>query len=247
MGALHLPFWVGVEVEHGDWARCSAEAGLSKFDNASLQLSFPLQADQPPQWPASLVLHRSRRVCSPGLLQAFARCPRRRKEMRSGHQASGNAHSDHGSTKMSRPYGMLALNLAISLAIMYFVMFAMINSLGEFIQNLNFLYMALMMWAPMGTLMLVMMGGMYRNKRLNLVLHGLFALIFVLSFIGIREQSLVGDRQFVRSMIPHHSGAILMCREAQISDPEIKDLCETDIIPSQRKEVEQMKAILARL
>jgi predicted membrane protein len=167
--------------------------------------------------------------------------------MRSGHQASGNAHSDHGSTKMSRPYGMLALNLAISLAIMYFVMFAMINSLGEFIQNLNFLYMALMMWAPMGTLMLVMMGGMYRNKRLNLVLHGLFALIFVLSFIGIREQSLVGDRQFVRSMIPHHSGAILMCREAQISDPEIKDLCETDIIPSQRKEVEQMKAILARL
>jgi uncharacterized protein (DUF305 family) len=148
---------------------------------------------------------------------------------------------------MGRAYGMLALNLAISLAIMYFVMFAMINSVGEFIQNLNFLYMALMMWAPMGSLMLVMMGEMYPNKRLNLALHGIFALIFIFSFIGIRQQGLVGDRQFVRSMIPHHSGAILMCREARITDPEVKKLCEADIIPSQRKEVEQMKAILARL
>jgi uncharacterized protein (DUF305 family) len=95
--------------------------------------------------------------------------------------------------------------------------------------------------------MLVMMGEMYPNKRLNLALHGIFALIFIFSFIGIRQQGLVGDRQFVRSMIPHHSGAILMCREARITDPEVKKLCEADIIPSQRKEVEQMKAILARL
>jgi hypothetical protein len=164
-----------------------------------------------------------------------------------GHQENVNRRAGHVSGIMGRPYAMLAINLAISLAIMYLVMFAMINSLGEFVQNLNFLYMALMMWAPMGSLMLVMMGGMYRNKRLNLVLHGIFALVLVFSFVGIRQQALVGDRQFVRSMIPHHSGAILMCREAQITDPEIKELCEAKIIPSQRKEVEEMKAILARL
>jgi hypothetical protein len=160
------------------------------------------------------------------------------------HAMSGQAM--HDSAMMRRHYLMLALNLAISLAIMYFVMFAMINSLGEFIQNLNFLYMALMMWAPMGSLMLLMMSGMYRNKTLNLALHGLFALVFALSFIGIRQQSLVGDSQFLRSMIPHHSGAILMCREAKLKDPVIVDLCRNNIIPSQREEVEQMKALLAR-
>ncbi len=167
--------------------------------------------------------------------------------MQQGHEQHGmNQQAMHDPTMMRRHYGMLALNLAISLAIMYFVMFAMINSLGEFIQNINFLYMALMMWAPMGSLMLLMMSSMYRNKALNLALHGLFALVFILSFIGIRQQALVGDRQFLRSMIPHHSGAILMCREAQLKDPVIVDLCQNNIIPSQRREVEEMKALLAR-
>lgn len=160
-------------------------------------------------------------------------------------------HEQHGAdsktmqdSMMTRQhYKMLAMNLAISLAIMYFMMFTMINSLGELYQNINFLYMALVMWAPMGTLMLLMMSGMYRNKRLNLALHAAFAMIFVLSFVAIRQQGLVNDQQFLRSMIPHHSGAILMCREAQLSDPRVKELCQ-NIIPAQRQEIEEMKAIL---
>lgn len=160
-------------------------------------------------------------------------------------------HEQHGAdsktmqdSMMNRQhYKMLAMNLAISLAIMYFMMFTMINSLGELYQNINFLYMALVMWAPMGTLMLLMMSGMYRNKRLNLALHAAFAMIFVLSFVAIRQQGLVNDQQFLRSMIPHHSGAILMCREAQLSDPRVKELCQ-NIIPAQRQEIEEMKAIL---
>jgi len=142
-------------------------------------------------------------------------------------------------------YKMLGLNLAISLAIMYVVMFSMIYSLGEFIQNINFFYMALMMWAPMGSLMLLTMGSMYRNKKLNVMLHGAFALVFVLSFVGIREQGLVGDNQLLRSMIPHHSGAILMCEEGSLSDPQIKRLCD-GIIASQKAEIAEMKALLER-
>ena len=142
-------------------------------------------------------------------------------------------------------YVMLGLNLAISLAIMYFVMFAMIWTWGEFFQNINFFYMALMMWAPMGSLMLLTMGMMYPNEKLNMALHAAFALIFILSTIGIREQGLVGDRQFLRSMIPHHSGAILMCEEAAINDPAIKRLC-AEIIVAQKTEIAQMKALLER-
>lgn len=153
--------------------------------------------------------------------------------------------SEIGPEMMRSHYKMLGLNLAISLAIMYVVMFAMIYSFGEFIQNINFFYMALMMWAPMGSLMLLTMGSMYANKKLNMVLHVAFALVFLLSFVGIREQGLVGNSQFLRSMIPHHSGAILMCEKASLSDPQIKRLCD-GIIEGQKAEIAEMKALLAR-
>jgi hypothetical protein len=154
-----------------------------------------------------------------------------------------NAKMDPQMTK--RHYMMLAVNLGLSLVIMYVAMFAMIWTLGEFIQNVNFFYMALVMWAPMAIVMLLTMGSMYQNKRLNLILYAAFAVTLLLSFAAIRNQSLVGDRQFLKSMIPHHSGAILMCEQANISDPEIKSLCQ-NIIVSQKAEIAQMKSLLER-
>ena len=145
----------------------------------------------------------------------------------------------------SKPYVMLAVNLGLSLLVMYLAMFAMIWSWGEFIQNVNFFYMALVMWAPMGAIMLATMGGMYQSRGLNAALYVAFAAIFVLSLLGIRQQSLVGDDQFLRSMIPHHSGAILMCEEAKLTDPEIRQLCG-EIIEAQKEEIAQMKRIMAR-
>jgi uncharacterized protein (DUF305 family) len=60
-----------------------------------------------------------------------------------------------------------------------------------------------------------------------------------------RTQSPVGNGQFLRSMIPHHSSAILMCQEADITDPEIITPFE-QIIETQREQIAQMKAILER-
>jgi uncharacterized protein (DUF305 family) len=157
-------------------------------------------------------------------------------------------HESHGTMTpevIRHHYRMLGANLLISLVIMYLVMFAMIYSWGEFVQNINFFYMALMMWAPMGSVMLLTMAPMYRNRKLNLILHAAFGLIFILSAVGIRQQLLVGDNQFLRSMIPHHSGAVLMCKKSTIRDPEVKRLCE-DIIASQTAEIEQMKEMLDR-
>jgi len=157
-------------------------------------------------------------------------------------------HDGHGATSpemIRHHYLMLGVNLVLSLAIMYLAMFAMIWSWGEFIQNINFFYMALVMWAPMAVVMLLTMKPMYPDKKVNLALYGLFAFVFVISCVGIRDQWAVGNRQFLRSMIPHHSGAILMCEEAKISDPEIKQLCG-GIIQSQAEEIAKMKAILRR-
>jgi uncharacterized protein (DUF305 family) len=162
--------------------------------------------------------------------------------------------AQHGESGMSAKEGrhhyvMLAINLALSLAVMYFAMFTMIFSWGEFVQNINFFYMALGMWAPMAIIMLLTMKSMYMNAKLNLALYVTFAAVFVLSLIGIRAQGLVGDRQFVQSMIPHHSGALLMCKEASLKDPELRALCygPDGIIESQRREIKQMRAILERL
>ena len=157
-------------------------------------------------------------------------------------------HGEHGEMNegmVRHHYRMLGVNLLLSLIIMYVAMFAMIWSWGEFVQNINFFYMALVMWAPMAAVMLLTMRPMYPNGKLNGLLYLGFAAVFLLSMIGIREQALVGDRQFLRSMIPHHSGAVLMCRKAEIADPEVRSLCK-GIITSQTSEIGQMKAILER-
>lgn len=165
--------------------------------------------------------------------------------MQQGEQEMGSSGMSTASTRGH--YAMLALNLAISLIIMYLAMFAMIYRWGEFVQNVNFLYMALMMWAPMGALMLLFMGMMYRNKRLNMIIYASAVLTFVLAFLAVRTQAAVGDRQFLRSMIPHHSGALVMCRQASLSDPRIRQLCfgPNGIVESQEREIEQMRKILA--
>jgi len=144
-----------------------------------------------------------------------------------------------------RSYINLGANLLVSTAVMYLVMFSMIDGVPEFYNNINMLYMALTMVAPMAILMLLTMGGMYQNRRLNLALYVGFGLLFIVAFVFTREQTFVGNQQFLRSMIPHHSGAVLMCRKAPVSDPEIVALCDR-IVRSQRDEIAQMRSILAR-
>lgn len=159
------------------------------------------------------------------------------------HDTGGNNASGHAGR--GRPYLMFWLNMLPALVVMYVVMFTMIDGWVDFENNLNMAYMAVTMWAPMGILMLATMPGMFPNRRLNLALVVVFLLLTVGSFWATRTQAAINDRQFIASMIPHHSGAILMCREAQLSDPELVALCQT-IQETQRQEIDQMKAILAR-
>lgn len=146
---------------------------------------------------------------------------------------------------MKNPYASLALQTVVSGIVMYLVMFVMIDSLSSFYNNLNMLYMTLMMVAPMVVLMILAMRHMFPSKAANNALLAGAVVVFLGAFALIRTQTTIGDTAFLRSMIPHHSGAILMCREASIRDPEIKTLCE-GIIQSQAQEIDQMKAILAR-
>lgn len=158
-------------------------------------------------------------------------------------------HARHSPRQQGQPprhYAMFALNMALSLAVMYFVMFSMVAGWSDFRNNLNMFYMALTMVAPMGIIMLATMRGMYHRKGLNAVLYAGLGALFLLALAGTRTQALVDDRQFIASMVPHHSGAILMCGEAKLADPELLQLCR-EIVRAQRREIEQMDGIRARL
>lgn len=152
---------------------------------------------------------------------------------------------DHSAQHDTGAYRRLAVELTIDFVIMYFVMYTMIESVGHLYLNVNNLYMTLMMVAPMGVVMLVSMRSMFRNKSVNVAIAATAAAVFVSSFAAMRTQAAVGDQQFLRSMIPHHSGAILMCEQASLSDPEIVALCR-DIVASQKAEIAKMEQLLVR-
>ena len=142
-------------------------------------------------------------------------------------------------------YARLGVMTALSFIAMYILMYAMVNSFSNVFNNINQVYMAGLMAAPMVLIELLLMGSMYENKRLNVIIAAMAVVAMVGFFMLIRQQVAVTDRQFLRSMIPHHAGAILMCEQAAIQSPEVKELCRT-IISSQEDEIRKMKQLLAR-
>lgn len=140
--------------------------------------------------------------------------------------------------------------LALTVGIHFFIMLALTYS-GVFrwehiYLNLNRFYMAVIMVAPMIILMMIFMANMFKDKRINLAIYVVSGMIFLAGFFAIRSQALVGNEQFLKSMIPHHSIAIKTCERADITDAEIKELCGK-IVQTQREEISQMEDILKRL
>ena len=143
-------------------------------------------------------------------------------------------------------YKKLLLMVLLSFVAMYVLMYSMVNTFSNAIPNVNQFYMAGLMTMPMVIIELAVMGAMYRKKKLNAAIFAASSIILVCFFLGIRYQAAVGDKQFLKSMIPHHGAAILMAGKANIKDPEIKKLTE-QIISSQQAEIEQMKAKLKEM
>jgi len=146
---------------------------------------------------------------------------------------------------MESNYKRFAVLIAVNTVVMFLLTYTMIAVVDHFYFNINKVYMALMMVSLMNIVMLAFMHKMYTSKKLNIILYSVFALVFILSFSFARTQAFVGDEQFLRSMIPHHSSAILMCEQADITDPEIAELCD-QIVKAQQEEIELMKQLLLK-
>lgn len=141
-------------------------------------------------------------------------------------------------------YARLGVMAILSFIAMYILMYAMVDEFASVYPNINQAYMAALMTAPMVIIEIAVMSGMYKNAAMNIAIIAASIVLGIGAFAFIRQQTAVGDVQFLKSMIPHHSGAVLMCREAAIADPEIKKLCG-NIIESQLAEIAEMKALLA--
>jgi uncharacterized protein (DUF305 family) len=137
-------------------------------------------------------------------------------------------------------YARLAIMIVLSFASMYVFMYAMVNSATNVLPNINQFYMAGLMTAPMIIIEMALMGSMYPQKRWNAAILIASVVALSLFWMFIRTQTAVSDRQFLKSMIPHHGAAILMCGQASLQDAEIKALCGR-IIASQQSEIDLMK------
>lgn len=153
------------------------------------------------------------------------------------HTQKSEENNPNHSLAMYKRFAVMAVAMFVA---MYFIMYAMIDGLQNLIPNINNLYMTLLMVSAMLIIEIWIMKGMYQNKKINWAIITVSLAIGIFSWFGIREQLFVGDKEFVKGMIPHHAAAVLMSEKAKLTDPELIEL-QKNILETQAKEIELMK------
>lgn len=143
-------------------------------------------------------------------------------------------------------YGRFLAMIATSTVVMFGLMYLNTYALGHVYFSETRSYMALYMGAAMAVIMLLFMWGMYKRTAFNVGIILASALIFAVSLFLVRSQATVHDLSWMRAMIPHHSIAILTSERADLSDPRVKKLAQ-GIVETQRREIAEMKALIADL
>lgn len=161
------------------------------------------------------------------------------------HHHTADEHATHNSEHGSHPYRALLVSVVLSFAAMYAIMFSMVDRASHVYLNLSNVYMTGLMAASMVPIMLLTMSGMFKNRKLNVAVWAGSLLALGMFWTLLRTEAGVGDRQFLRAMISHHSAAIQMCNESSLTDPQVRELCN-GIVSSQEREIAEMKALLER-
>ena len=153
------------------------------------------------------------------------------------HTQKSEENNPNHSLAMYKRFALMAVAMFVA---MYFIMYAMIDGLQNLIPNINNLYMTLLMVSAMLIIEIWIMKGMYQNKKINWAIITVSLAIGIFSWFGIREQLFVGDKEFVKGMIPHHAAAVLMSEKAKLTDTELIEL-QKNKLETQAKEIELMK------
>ena len=140
-------------------------------------------------------------------------------------------------------WNRFAAMIATSTFIMFFLMYQLIYSLDHAMFSVNRLIASLLMGCVMTVVMLSFMWSMYRGIGIKIAVLGLATALGLILFSMNRTQALIGDVNFMKSMIPHHSIAINNAQKASISDPRVRELAD-EIVESQIREIAVMKLLL---
>jgi uncharacterized protein (DUF305 family) len=143
-------------------------------------------------------------------------------------------------------YTRFAAMIATSTVVMFGLMYLNTYQLDHVFFSETRAYMALVMGATMAIIMVTYMMGMYKNQRANIGIIGGSLAVFAMALWLVRSQATVDDVSYMRAMIPHHSIAILTSERARITDPRVRKLAD-QIIATQRREIDEMKALIRGL
>lgn len=158
-----------------------------------------------------------------------------------------NNGTAHQKSMKKNQYTTFLLMLSASFVAMYITMYLNTYAIDHVYFSLTRFYMTCLGISTMAIIMFVAMRSMYQNKKKNMMIVVGSIVLFVSALGLVRAQApIIGDVLWMKAMIPHHSIAILTSERAAIEDPEVKQLAE-DIIKAQRKEIEEMKAMIKRL
>jgi hypothetical protein len=100
---------------------------------------------------------------------------------------------------MNAPYVRLVVTLALGALAMFFVLHATIGAPGSREMDLGMACLALMLAAPMGVLILLIMPHFFRRLGANLALYAAFALIFLGAWAETRSHFLGGDQALLHA------------------------------------------------
>lgn len=149
---------------------------------------------------------------------------------------NGEEHSGDMQRKM---YLRFAAMIATAMFVMYWVMFVGSYELSHVRFSQSRVYMALVMGGTMGLVMLAWMLNMYRNAKANIAIVAVSLLLMGLGTFLDRSQATVGDIEFMKAMIPHHSLAITRAERFNVDDVRVCELAVA-ISEAQRREIQEM-------
>ncbi len=145
--------------------------------------------------------------------------------------------------EMKMGWGRFAAMVATSTGIMFVLMYQLVYAWDHALFSLTRFVGALVMGCVMTAVMLVFMWRMYRPDAAKIAVLA-FAVIGGVALLAVnRSQALIGDRDFMKAMIPHHSIAINNARKADIRDPRVRYLADR-ITRDQVKEIAEMKMLI---
>ena len=146
---------------------------------------------------------------------------------------------DHSGDMEGKMYLRFAAMIATAMFVMYWVMFVGSYEWSHIRFSQSRVYMALVMGGTMGLVMLAWMLNMFRNTKANIAILAVSVLLMGLGTFLDRSQATVGDVEFMRAMIPHHSLAITRSERFNVDDVRVCELAVA-ISEAQRREILEM-------